>query len=526
MEKPYVAWIESGAPADGVAFLNGLRALGWENLLTHLEPGGFGRLDKAHPELPIRAIGGQFLVKPGENDYKKANLWPEDIARLHEFLSLWLFSPLLDPKRSLLTTTGGSELLRAKIIGISGHGSANLEVWGDADPIDLAPAISEIAALSSLVRASPAYLLLGACSQLRRESALFLWSKAFRQANPLHGVLGYQSGYPDAKRAGGPLLDKFTKLLGAGETILDAWRISHEALNNICPSKDDPTPCRERWAALLHKDAIADTLKSIVEDNRRLDPDGELYYYDFQDFPEHRKGGGGRPNHKPLPDRNPPPSPINAKFKIDNVEVTPELQRSRPLMPSPPNLALPSSVVISIESVPVDDVSLAFLKGDKIRIIFNLYRENKVGLDVTKLFDLRNSDNVNLSFYGKSWEPLKPLVNERGQHFPFNLAVFPGFREYDAFEVTCPRDGTQFDIHLVLNRSEEIFGQYPREGMLTPQYDHHGYFWVRVMPPRVFVDALAEIENKRVDVGKSGWTVSFVTTGVWLAGPPVREERR
>ena len=108
------AWIEYGSSADAIAFADGLRNLGWQNLFAelpqHVAGGVKYRRSADHPLLPIAWKGSALLALPNdkvEGTWDRVrnplfdayvaqhgeDAWKQAVLDYNEFLGRWAVDP-------------------------------------------------------------------------------------------------------------------------------------------------------------------------------------------------------------------------------------------------------------------------------------------------------------------------------------------------------------------------------------------------------------------------------------------------
>jgi hypothetical protein len=309
-EPLYYVVIDGTEDSDSVAFGQQIEQVkGWKNLCTeHLERDkgkGFRRVDPAHNYLSIPISSGIAVVAPnGRNGLGIDDFWqhyagepgqtpPEEpdgtkvwndlpnvsyttkgrrtaVEKSADFMSRFILRPGLD---AAITGKGyvkylsdvnrdagpGGPILAASILYVSSHGwlggfmrgGVVLQAPGFTPP-EVVPAFSQARPYFLIGRADksgarfegPKWIILGQCSTVN-PATWASWARVFmRSTPPVRGILAYAESAPDA--AGGVAkVNTLFQQLRAGATFLEAWKAANSSL---------------KWAAVVHKDAIGDTL--------------------------------------------------------------------------------------------------------------------------------------------------------------------------------------------------------------------------------------------------------------------------
>jgi hypothetical protein len=273
------AWIEHVDPRDGSAFCRGMKALGWDNLaevlpLKNAADTEGRRIDAAHPLLPIRWKNNGLLILPypfglpnEDPPIKKDPLAGESTeAAVRDncaFLCRWTFCPGVKKSGELVAGPGADKY--ADIVVVSGHGSS-MSVWAEHQ---LGMKFAELAQAAAIPEDLdyPKYVIFACCSIVEFESS-HMWRRFLRRKKPVRAILGYSSKYPGGS-VGEEIFTRFAQLLAAAEggvSILEAWKLANGS--------------QAPWAAILHKEAITDTIHAL--ERNALAPikaDGDLVWF-------------------------------------------------------------------------------------------------------------------------------------------------------------------------------------------------------------------------------------------------------
>ena len=443
-------WIEYGNPKDGAAFTDGLYALGWGNLVGDLpvkkDAWGQSREDSAHPLLPIRYRGTGLLVLPNHkvddekrgypyiddplfSTYRKANgdgPFDAEIKKQNEFLAKWVFSPGVKKNSAsdVVLTLGADFTEYADWATISGHGAGGT-CWGGGAG----------AQLSSALRVPPdpatdrlKYVIIATCYNLMEFNAPS-WLPAMRRSNPIHGFLGYGSGYP-GDEPGEAFFKAFIKNLNAKDgpkrdagtkTILDAWREAHSSAKDI-------------WAALIHTSSKGDNMRDWLG-GKLVQPKagGEIRWFDESNYPTGRV----------MVDR---PPAVTVFFFMGTTKID-RTNTDR----TDVGLFAGGSGALEITKT-----TGTFSVDEVVTIIFYYFRPDKDGMDLAKLLK-----------FGTSAEGTVTLKTD--------LNKADGTKNVDALEFKLTKAIAKatipFTVETDATKSYHLVG------------DTHGYFNLRVTPP-------------------------------------------
>ena len=310
----YYALIDGTSAVDSVAFGEDLDtgggSTGWRNLLDLLDPdpADAARLvDPSHDYLAIYklkrsgsvAVGdprGISVICPGGLNGQGLDAMWQNYARglpvlfplLPEsrsillgrhaaaevgagFVSAFMVNPVveIDEKKRHIASTAASTtgtLFRASLLYLSSHGWLGGFAKGDQlqpfpgalpapiagiadDPRKEYVPVSAYFVIGKLdvggkAFAGPEWIILAQCSTLNN-TTWAMWARVMARSSPqVRGVLGYEEASPDAN-ASIAIADAFFNNLKAKMTFYDAWKAANPGQN---------------WAAVVHKDAMADTL--------------------------------------------------------------------------------------------------------------------------------------------------------------------------------------------------------------------------------------------------------------------------
>jgi hypothetical protein len=463
------AWIEYGDPREGAAFTDGLFSMGWKNVARGFpvkrDSFGVRYVDSAHPLLPIRFRGSGLLILPNEKidkhghdknppvkdpifvEFRNANgeeRFNEEIIKQNRFISQWVFCPgikrVSDTESRLTVDADITDYV--DLAAISGHGAAGL-VWGGGESARVAEAL-----FFPLTPASDRlkYVVIASCFNVAKFAA-DAWLPALRRNNPVHGILGFGTGYP-GDEVGQSIFRNFTNNLKAGggsqNTILKAWREAHAGAHS------------KIWAALMHvssakNDTMSKWLAGKIETPSK---DGEVRWYSEENYPD------GEIFIAPDPD-----PAVN--FFMGATKIT-----SRNTADPKIGLFPGQKGSLTIVTKPP-----AFAVGDVLKIVFFYYRDDKPGMDLNKLLTFDPAENADVTL----------LTDENKRDtttFVDGLQVVvkaPGLLEIklpftvrpDAAK-NFPNDGTVHGyFNLLLNDKSHFLGQrFYREGA-----------WLRENPP-------------------------------------------
>lgn len=310
----YYAMIDGTSAVDSVAFGKDLDAKGgstnWRNLLDLLDPDPADAtrlVDPSHDFLPIYRLKRQGALAAGDpkgiavmcpgglNGMGFDEMWqnynggkpiafPDLISadkrllgrhaaaeRAAGFISRFMINPVVEidgAKKHIASdaaTTKGT-LFRANLLYVSSHGWLGgfsrgdaLQVHPGAQPSPVVGLMDEpqreympIAAyfvagkfdLGGAAFAGPEWIILAQCSTLC-STTWAAWARVMARSHPqVRGILGYEEASP-AATASIPIANSFFTNLKAKMPIYDAWKAANKGQN---------------WAALVHKDAMGDTL--------------------------------------------------------------------------------------------------------------------------------------------------------------------------------------------------------------------------------------------------------------------------
>lgn len=442
-------WIEYGNPKDGVAFTDGLYAQGWGNLMAELpikkDAWGERRVDSAHSLLPIRYRGNGLLVLPNSkvdspaNPYvadpifaafRKANgdlTFDQEIEKQNDFIAKWVFSPGIkkNSDTDVELTLGADFTEYADWAAISGHGAGGT-CWGGGPSAKIAQALK--------VPPDPAtnrlkYVIIATCYNLAQHNAIS-WLPAMRRSNPIHGFLGYGSGYPGDEPGEAFFRAFITKLKAKAsakdeigtKTILDAWREAHSSAKDI-------------WAALLHTSAKGDNMRDWLAGKlAKPSPGGEIRWFDESNYPTGVVAVD--------------PVPAVTVFCFMGTTKIDRTNNSRS------DVALFPGASGSLEIAKSSGSN--FSVGDVVTIVFYYFRPNKDGMDLPKLLQFGTSADGTVS--------LKQDLNKEDKS-----------TNVDALEFKLTKSVAKATIPYTV--AADATTTYHREG------ETHGYFNWRVTPP-------------------------------------------
>lgn len=299
----YVA-IDGTEALDSVAFGQLLEAnTGWKNLAEQFlekEPRkGLRLLDPAHPYLPICRFGSIAVVSPnGRNGLGIDDFWmhykgelPEEAPdgtkewtdlsdsyitrgrktaaeKSADFMFRFMLQPAVEiaPEGGNLsrrfvdgTPSRGARVFAADLLFVSSHGWLGGYMRGNralsavgATPREAVAAFGARrpyfvvgrAAQKGLSFRGPKWIILAQCSTVN-SATWAMWVALFARSSPqVRGILAYEESSPDAAASQG-ISTKFFSLLRRNVPFLDAWKQANPVV---------------KWAAIVHKDALGDTL--------------------------------------------------------------------------------------------------------------------------------------------------------------------------------------------------------------------------------------------------------------------------
>lgn len=272
---------------------------GWKNLLGHFlqpVPGESRLLDPAHPYLPIAMVEREgrkvAVVCPGGLDSRGldpfwqrypgedptgARTWPgglyttgrhtaaEESAALMPSL---LLNPIVEVvsgpdgvTRQIAADAPpvGGTRFAADLLYVSSHGWLGgfmggnmLDPRPDAEPPPARDGYSPFHRYLVVGAAAkrgdgfhgPKWVVLAQCSTMNR-ATWGLWARVLAASDPgVRGILAYEEASPAAQPSIG-VASRFFEQLSRRQSFLEAWRSANPGI---------------RWAAIVHKDAIEDTL--------------------------------------------------------------------------------------------------------------------------------------------------------------------------------------------------------------------------------------------------------------------------
>jgi len=299
----YVA-IDGTEALDSVTFGQLLEAnTGWKNLAGQFlekEPKkGLRLLDPAHPYLPICIVNSIAVVSPnGRNGIGIDDFWMHYKGELPaeapdgtkvwtdlggatttkgrvtaaeksaDFMFRFMLQPAVEiaPEGDKLsrrfvdgTPAPGARVFAADLLFVSSHGWLGGYMKGNgalrapgATPKEAVPEfwtkrpyfVVGRAAKKGMSFRGPKWIILAQCSTVN--SATWpLWAALFARSSPqVRGILAYEEASPDAGASQGISM-KFFSLLRKNVPFLDAWKQANPIV---------------KWAAIVHKDALGDTL--------------------------------------------------------------------------------------------------------------------------------------------------------------------------------------------------------------------------------------------------------------------------
>ena len=299
----YVA-IDGTEALDSVTFSQLLETnTGWKNLAGQFlekEPKkGLRLLDPAHPYLPICLFGRIAVVSPnGRNGLAIDDFWmhyqgelpseaPDgtkdwtDLGDTYttkgrltaaENCADFMFRFMLQPAVEIVqegdtlsrrfvdgAPAAGARVFAADLLFVSSHGWLGGYMRGNPalQAVGATPKETEAqfyttrpyfvvgrAAKNGLSFRGPKWIILAQCSTVN--SATWpLWASIFARSSPqVRGILAYEEASPDAG-ASQAISMKFFSLLRQNVPFLDAWKQANPIV---------------KWAAIVHKDALGDTL--------------------------------------------------------------------------------------------------------------------------------------------------------------------------------------------------------------------------------------------------------------------------
>jgi hypothetical protein len=508
----YAAWIEYDNPKDGVAFLRSMKTLGIDNLLNHMKertlfPGirdprvskrkwfKTRLVDMNHPWLPIYSIGGQIMICPNEKKegyynneplYKYyRDVYGEEkfkvlIEEQNEFLSKWVFSPGINVNSTSSLNVGDDNQLSAKFMGISGHG-VNMTISGGGSGARIRQQLAWVQQGGS-GRPSPYYIFIATCNNLH-EGLANDWLEIFRQDNPVRGILGFETRYPDARTGvGEAIFSSFCNLLQLKDrktkkpyTVIRAWEDANLKATQYT------------WGAVIHKDAIDDSLGILYQNQlKSLSSDGDIFYF--------RKVGEPYPHIEKIPVKE-MPRRLDVSFVINNTVIDSSNNSRIRLEPG-------KKISIRVRAELVDlnrSVKDEFISGDRVKLIFNRFRCDKPGMDLRKLIVTNDIDGKTIVL----------LPNQRLKYHcdpSSDTGSIDGNSEdsYDAILYICQSNCKEFEIPLTIRN--DACKSFPFESDELG----HGFFWIL---------AIMDIWGNKPYHGYfsfSDGSIPFVRTGVFL----------
>lgn len=422
------AWIEYDAKSDGIKFCDTFSSeLGWLNLFFDLPSAGQYRIDKAHPNLPIKMYGNAILMLPRENEEEA------------KFLARWIYSPgikKISDNHAELTFNSDATYM-ADIICISGHGGGG-NIWGTGEGrgsinICIPEENEDIGKTHDF---GLKYLIIPACGNVNSEMGR-TWLKAFTKEYPIRGILGYGfHGYPGHPR-GAAVMNSFGMALKKEKyTILKAWKEANDAHG-----------FGYKWTAFIHDDAMNDTMYDWCPGNlSELSKSGKVRWYN-----DYTYNVGG------IEVKDTPPD-IEAIFHMGS-ENEPITRFNNTLDKESKHIGFfpggRGHLLIRRNNEP-------FYQFEKIKVIFYFFRPFKDGMDIRKLLKFDSS------IIGP--DSLKHFNDED------NTDHSDGFEyeiDLDSDEVWFPYTVVEDSVDFYTSDGEQGSGS---EGV-------HGFFWVAIIPP-------------------------------------------
>lgn len=417
----YYAMIDGTSAVDSIAFGKDLDAkggsTGWRNLLDLLDadPADPTRqVDPSHLFLPIyklkrsgsAAVGdakGISVICPGGlNGEGVDEMWqnyaggapiPFPLLRGRRslmlgrhaaaelsaaFVSSFMVNPVveIDGKKKHIASTEASTkgtLFRASLLYLSSHGWLGGYARGDqlqpypealpAPPAVPVPGLTDdprkeyVPAAAYFVIgkldvggkafAGPEWIILAQCSTLNN-TTWAMWARVMARSNPqVRGVLGYEESSPDAN-ASIAIADAFFNKLKAKMTFYEAWKAANPGQN---------------WAALVHEDAMGDTLPTWA--TKKALGSKEISSY---------LGSASRaPKQVKVVDPTPPYGVrVFISFKDKEHEITPDVLDSvAVLLPD-------ASYTVELTPPPGGEITQVKIQWIHIRDTFKQYNLNKI----------------------------------------------------------------------------------------------------------------------------------------------------
>ncbi len=307
----YYALIDGTSEVDSVAFAKNLSAKkgfgGWKNLLDFIDRSPFDSaqlVDGAHIYLPIfrldskakDAADGVAVICPGGHEgIGKDDMWinydpaprtwtvnptslgitiktfgrhtasEESAAAVEDIIlqpSVQVDSVGVGSIMGAAALKKDSTAFRASMIYVSSHGwlggfmkGNGLAAFPGANPVeaqkDYVPFHSYLQIgrvdASGKKFVGPTWIILAQCSTLNT-ATWAMWARVMaRSSPPVRGILGYEESSPEAGAAVS-IADSFFQALRGKKDFLSAWKSANAG---------------QHWAALVHKDAMKDTLVSF-----------------------------------------------------------------------------------------------------------------------------------------------------------------------------------------------------------------------------------------------------------------------
>lgn len=309
----YYAMFDGTSEVDSVAFGKDLDAkagvTNWRNLLDLLDPDpkDTARLvDPKHTFLPIYKLNaaaskdakGMAVICPaGLGSIGQDDMWQnyggasgvkipelagtdrETLFGRHaaaeesaKFMSQFMIDPVIEVNGSTKQIVSGESgsakgtLFRASLLYVSSHGWLGGFSRGNMNPAfasalpkppsgatddptaEYVPTFAYFAIgkldMKSKSFAGPEWIVLAQCSTAN-VNTWAMWARVMARSNPqVRGILGYEEASPDAN-ASISIADSFFSRLKKKETFYEAWKGANTGQN---------------WAAIVHKDAMNDTL--------------------------------------------------------------------------------------------------------------------------------------------------------------------------------------------------------------------------------------------------------------------------
>jgi hypothetical protein len=339
-----------------------------------------------------------------------------------------LFSPGIKKTSStdVALTLGNDFTDFADITAISGHGAGG-DVWGGGAHAYVAKfANTPPEPTSDRLK----YVIIASCYNLSQFNNT-AWLKVMRRPNPIHGLLGYGSGYP-GQTIGRGFFQRFVANLRAKSgpkgrlgtmPILDAWRSAHVG------------PYVDKWACMLHAGCRDDCLEDWLKNRLSVpDPDGDILWFDESRYPEGQKVEEKAPDY-------------SIRFVSGSTVVTRENtgRKDVGLFPGEGGFLEVASNIGT------------FSIGDAITVTFYYYRPDHDGMDLPALLTFGTTPEGDLALK-RDLNKLDKTTNIDGCVFTFKSSGMKAIRIPYTVQPSSPK-------------------AYEQAG------DTHGYFNLRVTPP-------------------------------------------